>query len=182
MVYTTGAPCHGPFVGFLVFLEELGPSVVLKSGWVMANIPIYHPHLTVTHGGGVMWGVALLVSEIYSKVKAHWTSPTTTAATSHPGEVKLDQLFISNRTIVRWPGHHSPDLKRLELVWDEMHLRANQRGQQVLGISGNAVETGGKPVQVNPRMSRGCRAAKKAKSCIPLFYLLNVFSEKLQCN
>lgn len=50
----TGAPCHGPFVEFFVFLEELGPSVVQKSGWVMVNIPIYHLYLTVKHDGGVM--------------------------------------------------------------------------------------------------------------------------------
>lgn len=53
MVYT-GAPCHGPFVEFLIFLEALGPSVVQKSGWVMVNLPIYHPHLNVKHGGAVM--------------------------------------------------------------------------------------------------------------------------------
>lgn len=50
----TGAACHGPFVEFPVFSEELGPSVVQKSGWVMVNIPIDHPHLTVKHGAGVM--------------------------------------------------------------------------------------------------------------------------------
>lgn len=85
---------------------------------------------------------------------------------------------------VTW-APQSPDLNRVELVWDEMHLRANQTGQQVLSISGNAVKTSGKTVQVNPRMSRGCKAVKKAKgvlSCITLFYLLNAFSVKLQCN
>lgn len=94
----TGAPFQGPFVEFLVFLEELGPSVVQKSGWVMVNIPIYHQYLTVKHGGGVMWGVALLLWDIYSKLKAHRTSTTTTAATSHLVDVKLDQQFIFNRT------------------------------------------------------------------------------------
>lgn len=78
---------------------------------------------------------------------------------------KLDQQFIFNRTKTPntppgcvkaiWPrrGDWStvcPDLNRVELLWDEMHLRANQTGQQVLSISGNAVKTGGKPVQVNP--------------------------------
>lgn len=47
----TGAPRHGPFVKFLVLLEELGLSVVQMSGWVTVNIPIYHPYLTVKRGG-----------------------------------------------------------------------------------------------------------------------------------
>lgn len=72
---------------------------------------------------------------------------------------------------VTW-APQSPDLNRVELVWDEMHLRANQTGHQVLSISGNAVKSGGKPVQANLRMSRGRKAVKKAKgvlSCITLF-------------
>lgn len=77
---------------------------------------------------------------------------------------------------VTW-APQSPDLNRVELVWDEMHLRANQTGHQVLSISGNVVKTGAKPVQVNPLMPRGCKAVKKAKGV-----LSNILSCITLCN
>ena len=63
-----------------------------------------------------------------------------------------------------WPPQ-SPDLKPIEMVWDELDRRVKEKQPQVLSIYGNSFKTVGKALQVKlvERMPRVCKAVIKAK-------------------